>query len=192
MRSFAGSRRLLASLALVGSLLVASSDAHATVVVPLSRTELVDRSDLVVRATAVAQASAWNADHSQIITLTRLRVDTWMKGAGGAELVLEQQGGTVDGLTSRIAGDGWLDVGQQAVLFLRAQSGHVYFTSLAQSVYYVEPSPAGQLVVRRDLTQLSFARPVNGQYQVTGAPLELVETLEHLTADVTRLARGAR
>jgi hypothetical protein len=186
------SRRLAAALGLAATLTFAPTSAQATVVVPLSRQEMVDRSDLVVRATVLAQQSFWNGDHSQILTHTRLRVDAWLKGSGSQELVLEQLGGSVDGLESRVAGDGWLSVGQQAVLFLRAQNGLVYLTSLAQSVYFIDAAPSGRLTVRRDLTQLSFARPVNGQYQIASAPLELAETLEHLTADVTRLARGAR
>lgn len=192
MNSFARPRRLAAAFGLAAILTLAAPSAYATVVVPLSRQELVDRSDLVVRATVIAQQSFWNGDHSQIVTHTRLRVDAWMKGSGAQELVLEQFGGSVDGLNSRVSGDAWLSVNQQAVLFLRAQNGLVFLTSLAQSVYYIEPAPSGTLTVRRDLTQLSFARQVNGQYQIAGAPLELSETLEHLTADVTRLARGAR
>ncbi|MEI8258666.1 MAG: hypothetical protein WCJ30_23580 [Deltaproteobacteria bacterium] len=182
----------LATLAGLLTILLLAAPAAATVVVPLTRAELTGRSDLVVRATVVGQQSQWNDDHSQIVTLTRLRVDAWVKGASPQELVLEQIGGSVDGLTSRIAGEAYVQRGQQAVFFLRVQGARVYLTALAMSVYYLDAAPSGQLMVRRDLSQLTFARPTNGQYVVAEAPVEISETLEHLLADVTSIVRGAR
>src|SRR5207344_1244440 len=68
----------LIACALVG--LALAAPAEATVAVPLTRAQLFERSSLVVRAVVVAQVSDWNADHSQIVTLTRLRVSTYLKG----------------------------------------------------------------------------------------------------------------
>ncbi len=189
MRSFV---LRLATLAGLLTLLMLVNPAEATVVVPLTRAELLQRSDLVVRATVVGQQSQWNDDHTQIVTLTRLRVAAWVKGSGPQELVLEQIGGSVDGLTSRIAGEAYVSRGQDAVFFLRTQGARVYLTALAMSVYYIEPAPSGQLMVRRNLSQLSFARPTNGQYVIADAPVEIAESLDHLMADLASLARGAR
>lgn len=183
----------LATLAGLTVVLLLARPVGATVVVPLTRTELLQRSDLVVRATVVGQQSQWNDDHSQIVTLTRLRVQAWVKGSSPQQLVLEQLGGSVDGLTSRIAGEAYVQRGQQAVFFLRMQGARVYLTALAMSVYYVDPGPSGQLMVHRDLSQLTFAQAAGGPYVVAAAPVEFAETLDHLIAELTAIvARGGR
>jgi hypothetical protein len=184
-------RRLGATLGL-GLALSFAAPAEATVAVQLSRAELVAQSDLVVRATVVDVTSRWNEDHSQIISLTTLRVSEALKGTGvEALLVLRQLGGEVDGLVSRIAGNPVFAPGQEAVFFVRRGPGVVYLTGLAQAVFYVQPPVAGTPVVQRDLTGLTFAR------LSSGAPMRLVEptpeapeTLQHLRADVQALAGG--
>jgi hypothetical protein len=154
---------------------------------------MVERSELVVRATVVGQQSAWNAEHTQIVTLTRLRVLSYMRGNGTQELVLRQFGGSIDGLESRIAGDAHLSRGQDVVLFLRRGDGVVFLTALALSAYYVQPEADGTLTVHRDLSELSFAEPdAQNRLQIRGPGAEPAETLAHLVSDVTALAGGAR
>ncbi len=184
-------RRLGATLGL-GLALSFAAPAQATVAVQLSRAELVAQSDLVVRATVVGVTSRWNEDHSQIISLTTLRVGEVVKGANvEPELVLRQFGGEVDGLVSRIAGNPVLAPGQEAVLFLRRGPGVVYLTGLAQAVYYVDPPVGGVAVVHRDLAGITFARLTSGApMRLYEAPAEPVETLQHLRVDVRALAGG--
>jgi hypothetical protein len=186
-------RRCSATLAL-GLALSFAAPAEATVAVQLSRAELVAQSDLVVRATVTGVTSRWNEDHSQIISLTTLRVSEVVKGDNvESELVLRQLGGEVDGLVSRIAGNPVFTPGQEAVLFLRRGPSVVYLTGLAQAVFYVAPPVAGVSVVRRDLTGLTFARISSGApMQLYEAPAEPTETLQHLRVDVRTLAGGAR
>jgi hypothetical protein len=178
-------------VALAVALLFANAPAHATVVVPLTRAELVQRSDMVVQATIVAQRSEWNPDHSQMRTFTRILIGSWLKGASPVEFEIEQTGGSVGGRVSHVAGDAWLTPGQQAVLFLRTIDGHYYLTALSQSVYFIDVS-AAHPTVRRDVSQLTFARPSNGRYVLVPPTLERAESLAQLVGDVTRLARGAR
>ena len=157
MKTTSGLRRCGAALALSLSLLVAVP-AEATIVVPFSRAELVDHSDVVVRATVVDATSRWNETHSQIITLTRLHVTETLKGSNvTADLVLRQIGGEVDGLVSHISGDPQLSPGQDAVFFLRSGDGVVYLTALAQSVFFVQTLATGGVVAQRNLTGLTFA-----------------------------------
>ena len=172
--------------------LLATVPGEATVVVPLSRAELVQRSTLVVHATVVSRSTAWNADHSRMLTTTHLNVLAYLSGTGGTTLLLEQFGGAIDGLASRVEGDAALEPGQEGVFFLRVVDGRAYLTALAQSVYYVTRTPGRAALVRRDLGGLSFAQPSNGTYVIDGAPLELAETFEHLLADIAALARGTR
>ena len=186
-------RRTSASLAL-GFTLCFAAPAQATVAVQLSRAELVAQSDLVVRATVVGVTSRWNEDHTQIISLTTLRVSETVKGVGvEPELVLRQLGGEVDGLVSRIAGNPVFSAGQEAVFFVRRGPGVVYLTGLAQAVFYVDPPIAGVAVVHRDLAGLTFAQLSSGApMRLYEAPAEPVESLQHLRIDVRSLAGGAR
>lgn len=158
--------------------------AEATVVVPLTREELATQSDLVVRATVLSRRSAWNDDHTQIMSWTRIRVTEYLKGTGDRELVIRQIGGEVDGLASAIPGDGRLVPGQHAVLFLRRGEGVVFLTALAQSVFYVAMTPDGSPVVRRELGGLTFARWVNGRMTAFEPPAEASEGLEQFVRAV--------
>lgn len=174
-----GAMMLAATLALA-----TPAVSEATVVVPLTREELTAQSDFVVRATVLSRRSAWNEDHSQIMTWTRLRVTEYLKGSGSIELTVRQIGGAVDGMESEVPGDGRLVVGQHAVLFLRRGEGVVFLTALAQSVFTVTVSPNGDAVVRRELSGLTFARWINGRMTMAEAPTDLADSLDHLVRDV--------
>lgn len=173
--------------------LFTAAPADATVVVHVDRPQLVDMSDLVVRATVGNLASRWNEGHTQILTLTRLSVTQYLKGAGPAELVLRQFGGEVDGLVSRISGEAYLQPGQDVVLCLRRGDGVVYLTAMAQSVWFVSAQPAAALpTVQRDLSGLTFARVANGRVQVDESTrADAPETLQHLLVDLAALSRRA-
>jgi hypothetical protein len=188
-------KRGLLGLALSASMLF-SSPAEATVAVQLERAQLVDMSDLVVRATVLGATSQWNEDHSQILTLTRLGVTQYLKGAGPTELVLRQFGGQVGDLVSRIAGDAHLEAGQDVVLCLRRGAGVVYLTAMAQSAWYVTPVQGAEPVASRDLSGLTLTRFVNGRMQVieqvaTDAPESLPRLVEAIAA-AARAPRSAR
>jgi hypothetical protein len=194
---FARSHGAVAAAAVAFALSV-SSPVHATVAVALSRTELVDRSDLVVLANVVGQQSQWNDSHTQIVTLTHLRVASYMKGTGEQDLVLRQFGGTVGDQTLVVPGDAHLAVGDQAVLFLRRGDGVVFLTAMAQAAYEVQAPPTtgpvsgGATVARRDLHELTLAVRQGGRYVMLPTASEPSETLEHLTRDVTSIVRGGR
>jgi hypothetical protein len=177
--------------ALAGALspaVLAPREAHAAVVVPLSREALVRQSDVVVRCAAVARKSAWNAQHTQILTWTTLRVDEYLKGSGPTELTLRQLGGEVEGVTTEIPGDAHVGPGERAVLFLRRGDGVVFLTALAQAAYLVTEK-GGTSFASRDLSGLSFARWEGGSMKAAEAPLEQAEPLADLVRSVRAFAR---
>lgn len=182
-----------AILAAALSVTFATRPARATVVVPITRAELVDRSDLVVRATVLDRRTSWNQDHTQVVSLTRLRVQSYLKGAGVQDLTLRQYGGAIDGFTMVVPGDATLRQGQDVVLFLRRGDGVVFLTALAMAAYYVVHSPGVAPTVWRDLHDLTFARQQGGRMVLSPAPVDdASETLDHLAAEVVALAAGAR
>lgn len=184
-------RRLGAALALTVALAVAPP-ATATVVIESPRVELVERSQLIVRAFVDGATSRWNEDGSQLITLTALRVTEYIKGNGPATLTLRQLGGRLGDIASHIPGDARFANGQEVFLFLRQGSGVVYLTALSQSAYYIRRDN-GEASVSRELHGLSFARrSATGTMQIVEPPSETPETLTHLDADVRRLMGGSR
>ncbi len=188
-------KRAAVGLAL-SALMLLTSPAEATVAVELDRTQLVEMSDLVVRATVSAASYRWNEDHSQILTLTRLSVTQYIKGNGPSELVLRQFGGQIDGLVSHIAGDARLEPGQDVVLCLRRGAGVVYLTAMAQSAWFVTPVQGADPVATRDLTGLTLTRFVNGRMQLiepvaSAAPESLTRLLSSL-ATVASAPRATR
>lgn len=191
MRRFPRWKALAAAMSL-GAALLFSPPAEATVAVPVDRAQQVGLSDLIVRATVTARSSMWNADHSQIVTLTRLRVTAWVKGAGTSELVLRQLGGTVGDTVMQVSGDAHFTVGQDAVLFLRRGDGVVFLTAMAQSAYYVQGRADGTPMVHRDLHGLTFARMRDGQMQFSEPGDEAPETLRHLLDELNVIVQRPR
>jgi hypothetical protein len=171
--------------------LFAATPAQATVAVQVDRPQLVELSDLVVRATVLDATSRWNEDRTQIITLTRLAVTQYLKGGGPTELVVRQFGGEVDGLVSRVSGDARLEAGADVVLCLRRGAGVVYLTAMAQSVWYVNPQVSGAAPeVHRDLAGLTLARMQGGQVRVIEHPTaDPRETLPQLLTSLAALGR---
>lgn len=191
MRRFPRWKALTAAASLAAALLF-SHPAEATVAVQVDRTQQVGLSDLIVRATVTARSSMWNADHSQIVTLTRLRVTAWVKGSGASELVLRQFGGTVGDSVMQVSGDAHFTVGQDAVLFLRRGDGVVFLTAMAQSAYYIQSRADGTPMVHRDLHGLTFARMRDGQMQFSEPGDEAPETLRHLLDELSVIVQRPR
>ena len=177
--------RHLWALSLVAALALAAP-AAATSAVLLPREQLVKKSELVVQATVGRHVSEWNEERTHILTRTTLQVSSYLKGRGDTELVVEQLGGTVGDKTMVVSGDAQLRPDQEVVLFLkRGEGGVVFLTALSQAAYSV--SKDGR--VQRDLSGISLFRSVQGKLTPIHRFEEPKETLAHLKADVSRLAR---
>jgi hypothetical protein len=183
----------LAAVVLGLSLGLLPPAAEATVMVRLTRAELVDRADLVVRCVVEEQTSRWNEDGTRIITLSRLRVLAFVKGQGPSELVLRQFGGTVGADTLRVPGDGRVARGGEFVLFLRRGTGGVvYLSALAQSAYTVGRDAQGAPTAQRTLDEVTFAVPQGDRVVYLEAGEEPAEPLQRLLDEVAARVRGAR
>ena len=132
-----------------------SGAAHATSVVAFDAREMVAKSPAIVHGTVVSTASRWNADHSLIVTETRLRVQTTLKGQLGGEVVVLQPGGTVGKLQVEVPGATPFRVGEETVLFLVDDArGNHYVQGLSQGRFeVVEDRLSGQKVVRGGILQ---------------------------------------
>lgn len=159
-RPFAGDvmTRTLATLVL-GALLVAAPAAHATTVLELPLSQMARSSAMVVRARVLMQHTAWSDDGSRILTRTTLQVIDALKGPAMSHVVLQQVGGTLDGITVRIPGDAVLAPGEDVVVFLERHpdgSGDYVLAAMSFAKFRVVPTESGPVVVR-DLSGLTLA-----------------------------------
>lgn len=178
-------RKYLAVLAAI-VLLGVSAVADATTMLFLSREELVNRSDLVVRVRVGKAVTAESEDGRGLVTRTELDVVQLLKGKVEGRVVVQQFGGTHRDKTQKVLGDATLKAGEDAVVFLRRDDkGKMYFTALALSVYHVDAKG----MARRELDGVELVRYVGKKLEPSGH-VERPEPVESLMTDVVRLAGG--
>lgn len=83
---------------------LAAITASATSLVRLSLEQLTEASSAVLQGHVISQTSQWNAQHTEIITLTTLAVDQNLKGNTADVVTVEQLGGTVGRLRVAVPG----------------------------------------------------------------------------------------
>lgn len=177
MSSLVASLHARIALALALVLLVATS-AHATVVVELSVEELVAQADAIVHARVARTGSRLETYRDQLEphTMSELAVVDWLKGSGGARVLVDEIGGASPSGERWIAGTPRYAVGDEVVVFLRRLPTGSYRTlGLAQGRfevrYAVGPDLVGRRVVARDTGDLSYARVADGATTITeGGP----------------------
>jgi hypothetical protein len=122
----------------------------ATTVVPMGVEKLTKVSTHIVEGQAVSSAARWNSEHTFIFTYTKFEVRQALKGQTPGTIVVRQIGGTVDGITQRVAGVRHWRTGEEAVLFLQSSStpdGSLVVTGLMQGNFMVQRTSAGPTYV---------------------------------------------
>jgi hypothetical protein len=110
----------------------------------------------VVEGKAVSSTSEWNADHTFIFTYTQFEVQKTLKGQAPNTVMVRQIGGTVDGITQKVAGVRHWRPGEEAVLFLQpssTQDGALVVTGLMQGNFLMRHTPAGQTYVSNGMPE---------------------------------------
>ncbi len=92
--------------------------AHATIVPALSFHELVSKSSQIVTGRVVGSSVSWGSEHKFIWTRYEISVDRVLKGPHQKTLIVSEPGGTLDGVTMRIAGAVSYTSGERVALFL--------------------------------------------------------------------------
>jgi hypothetical protein len=127
------SQSILAIVLFLGHL----QPAGATSALYLSEKEQAVQSTAVVVARVFERTPIDVEVHRRPMQQTRLLIDEVLYGQAPHEVELVQIGGTRDGISTTLPGDGVLHKGDRAVLFLRQEQGKWYLTALGQSVYYL-------------------------------------------------------
>jgi hypothetical protein len=128
------SRRLIAMVAPVVALAMASAPGRASLILALDLPTLVARADQISVVDVVSVKAAWNAEHDRIVTTVDVAVvDCWKGTATPASHVqIVQPGGTVGELTMRIDGMPYFSPGERALLFLRGSADRASVVGMAQ------------------------------------------------------------
>lgn len=185
----------LVRAAVVAGVLAAPLAADATIIVPRTLEEMSREAATVVRAKVVARQSAWDADHRRIHTFTELQVLQAVTGRPDATIVVRTMGGEVGDIGMRVAGVARFEVGEEVVVFLRADpvdAGHFQVIGMSQGKFTVDRSGPSPIAVA-STEGLAFARRTetgklevgehSGDHLARRVPLaDLVARIEQATA----------
>lgn len=142
-------RHIAAALA---AFLVIASPLTAATFVPVTDDQLIDRADVVVRATVVS-AQARQLAAGMIVTDYRLQVDEPAKGSvsAGAQITVTEAGGVLGSRFVIIPGSATYTAGEHVVAFLRARDDGSYVTaSMGIGKLRVVRTSAGLEVLEHD------------------------------------------
>ena len=154
---------LLMKRALLIATIAVSATLWATTVIPMSVEKLAAGSTHIVEARAVKSSSQWNADHTLIFTYTEFTVTRTLKGQLPATILVRQLGGTVEGITQKVAGVRHWRPGEEAVLFLQPSSipdGAMVVTGLMQGNFLMRRTASG-------VTYVSNGMPEASEYHIS-------------------------
>jgi hypothetical protein len=152
---------------LLGTLALATP-ADASVSIALSIDDVARIASTILRATPVAQSSAWEGQ--RIVTTTRLKVDRTIAGASvDSEITVQTLGGAVDGIGQRVEGEAALSPNVPSIVFLRRTA--------AEGPFLVAGRAQGQLVVTKDARSMREIVRVRGTGALVPRPQRIPYTL---------------
>ncbi len=172
-----GSPRLAGTslgLAFVASLILFSSQAHATTVRGLSLYEKTQIAEVIVRAEVISVSVGWAQEGQSARTLVSFRVREPLKGKlkTGETFVLLQAGGKIGDFEHHIPGMSEFRAGEEAILFLEGYQNYLVEIGVGIGKYGIEADASGEKVVTHDpkvalvtsgkdgATQIEDARPM--------------------------------
>ena len=147
----------------VGLLTVTLAAVESTLVPRLTLEQLTAASAYIVVGQVMRSWPAWDTAHQFIWTHYELQVrEHWKTEAlPAARIVVSEPGGTINGVTMRIAGALPFESGEEVFLFLyRTPVGYLRATGGGQGKYTIERTDSGERRVRANLAQVELVEPV--------------------------------
>lgn len=148
-------------LAISALALLTASYAAATTVEKMSLRDLAKKSDAIVLAVVEDETARYDAN-KEIYTYVSLRVLEPVKGPKKDEVItIRQIGGTVDKISSIVAGTPTFRKGEEVVVFLTQKdgAGYPWVMGLQQGKYSVTTDEKGSKHVRNELGGLTLVAP---------------------------------
>ena len=151
----------------------------ATTMVQLSLDQLVQASSDVVRGRPIAQQSTWNAQRTEIVTLTTIAVEQVVKGEATGTVVVEQPGGRAGSYRVAVPGTVHFQPNTSYVLFLEPASSeplesapHYLVVGLLQGAYRIYTDPVtGEERVIKPLGGVVYSNPQSQNLTADTLPL---------------------
>lgn len=148
-------------LLVVLMVLLAAPRARATVLVPLDLDTLVRRAHLIVRGAPESSRSEWA--NGTIQTVTRVRVESLLKGQAPEVVEVRTPGGSVGELTQKVFGAPELTPGEPVILFLHELPGaarsRYAVEGFSQGKFDVIKGPGGTSLVAQRLGGIGLLQP---------------------------------
>ncbi len=141
---------LIRSALTIAFLAVWVPEPMATTVVRFAFDSLCEKAETIAHVQCVSRSSFMDDSRGQIVTQTRFRVLTPVKGNPGDEIILTLPGGTADGRRFFIPGIPEFILDEEAVLFLTGPDFHgsPWPLGLGQGCYRVPGTRGGLTQVR--------------------------------------------
>lgn len=161
-------RKIPAIIALLLSLGFVSTQAEATIVVPLTLEQMQTRSNVVVRAVVLDSVSEWDRSEKHIFTFTRLKVLETFKGTNsvGEIIRIRTLGGEVGEVGMAVAGTAKFQPSEEVVIFGRTDrydAANFQVVGMSQGKFSIKKNDKGESMVIPDLTGLAFASTKEGR-----------------------------
>ena len=127
------------------AVLLVGHAAAASTAVAMDVPQLTRRADVILRGTVSGQSSSWAPGGRRIVTETRVRVASVLKGAPAREVRVLQPGGAVGGVGQRVSGAARFADGEEVLLFLEHQRGdHYQVVGMAMGKFQVRKTAEGR------------------------------------------------
>lgn len=176
-------------ITILALLLCDTNAARATVLVPLTLSQLTNRSELVVHGLVTRIESRWAPSKRRIITEVRLSIlpGGLLKGAKrvGSKVTFYRLGGKVGNLEMRVIGAPRFRNKEEVVVFLSRRRNKLFVTGMVQ----------GKLSVRRDpVSGVKLVSQVLSSVRFSGGmkPVSRVRTLSSLKTLVLDMIKRAK
>jgi hypothetical protein len=175
----------------------------ATTMIRLSTEELTVTSELVVEAVVSSVESRFREDHRYVYTYVALDVERTLKGsAPSSAVVLEELGGSANGMNVTVPGSPVFEVGERVIVFLEPKEGSEFFrtVAMAQGKFSIvdDVATGGRHLTRPEIIEASFNAAPDGRLDSTVDPSTgrrgyevFVKTVTHW-ADRLAVPGGAR
>ncbi|MCB9538356.1 MAG: hypothetical protein H6704_19065 [Myxococcales bacterium] len=130
-------------------LLLCAAPATATTVVGYDLEGLARAADAIVVGRVVDRSAAWR--DGRIVTTVTLAADDVLKGEAASTFRVEVLGGSVDGISQRVAGVAAFEPDERVAVFLRAEKARAAFSvvGMSQGKMRLELQTVGPTLVRQ-------------------------------------------
>ena len=173
-------RQLLLLLAVPGLLLLAASEARATVLVEVPLDDMIFDADAIVMGEVVhvgVQMVVRDDGSLEPWTATTLRVRRWLKNGTGSTVTLYERGGEWQGGGMRIDGTPEYHRGEHVLVFLRRDPlGRLRTYGMVQGRFVIRAgAPGVPTTVERDVHAVGFAQWTSAGMTVTHLPSTVMQ-----------------